>query len=157
MTTYFISGHRYPSSEAKDYYITAVKEIAEESQNRKGDLQVVIGDYHGIDIIVQNLIKDLNKRLEYPIPVIVYHMFDEPRNNAGFPTKGGYISDFDRDFHMSMESDVDIAFVDKGKEKSGTQQNLDRRDFVNGLKKLSKEELSKVMMEISSMYRQMEP
>ena len=54
-------------------------------------------------------------------------MFESPRHNAGFPTESGFQSDEERDIAMTYNSDRDIAWVRKGREKSGTQKNLDRR------------------------------
>jgi hypothetical protein len=59
--------------------------------------------------------------------VVVYHMFTSPRNNAGFPTVGGFESDEARDNCMTADSHQDIAWVRPGREKSGTWKNLDRR------------------------------
>lgn len=53
--------------------------------------------------------------------VIVYHMFASPRNNAGFPTRGGFQSDVERDTQMTLDSDRDIAWVRAGRERSATQ------------------------------------
>jgi hypothetical protein len=57
-------------------------------------------------------------------------MFDEPRHNVGFRTVGGFQSDVDRDFAMTQDSNIDIAWVRKGSERSGTQQNIDRRKWL---------------------------
>jgi hypothetical protein len=58
---------------------------------------------------------------------LVYHMFTSPRNNARFQTIGGFESDAARDERMTADSQRDIAWVRPGREKSGTQKNLDRR------------------------------
>jgi len=59
--------------------------------------------------------------------LVVYHMHTSPRNNAGFRTVAGFESDDERDAQMTRESDCDIAWVRPGRQKSGTQKNLDRR------------------------------
>jgi hypothetical protein len=48
-------------------------------------------------------------------------------SNAGFKTIGGFESDEARDAQMTLDSDLDIAWVRPGRKKSGTQKNLDRR------------------------------
>jgi hypothetical protein len=58
---------------------------------------------------------------------VVYHMFTNPQNNAGFSTVGSFGSDAERDARMTAVSDRDIAWFRPGREKSGTQNNLDRR------------------------------
>lgn len=52
--------------------------------------------------------------------VTVYHMFDSPRNNAGFQTIGGFETDKERDARMTFDSEQDIAWVRPSREKSGT-------------------------------------
>ena len=42
-------------------------------------------------------------------------------------TQGGFTSDVERDAAMTEHSDRDIAFIRKGKESSGTAQNILRR------------------------------
>lgn len=58
---------------------------------------------------------------------MIDHVFASPRNNAGFPTRGGFQSDVERDTQMTLDSDRDIAWVRPVRERSGTQANLDRR------------------------------
>jgi hypothetical protein len=81
----------------------------------------IIGDARGADALAQGYLHE--KRAS----VVVYHMFDSPRNNAGFPVVGGFKSDSERDRRMTQDSDQDIAWVRRGREKSGTQANLNRR------------------------------
>ncbi len=57
-----------------------------------------------------------------------------PRNNAGFPTLGGFASDADRDAAMTAASRSDAAWVRPGREKSGTQKNIDRRQRLDLIK-----------------------
>ncbi len=81
----------------------------------------VVGDARGTDAMAQNYL------LGKTTAVVVYHMFTAPRNNAGFPMVGGFESDTPRDERMTADSHQDIAWVRPGREKSGTQKNLDRR------------------------------
>jgi len=81
----------------------------------------VVGDARGTDTMAQNYLSGKTTA------VVVYHMFAAPRNNAGFPTVGGFESDTARDERMTADSHQDIAWVRPGREKSGTQKNLDRR------------------------------
>jgi len=118
MKTFFISGHRnITPAEFNEYYIPAIDKALENEY-----YQFVIGDYYGVDILAQQYLfeKGIKK-------VTVYHMLVEARNNAGFPTKGGFRTDEDRDSRMTMESDEDIAWVRPGNDKSGTAINLRRR------------------------------
>lgn len=65
--------------------------------------------------------------------VTVYHMLDQPRNNVGNRvTLGGFKSDEERDSAMTSASDYDIAWIRKGKEKSGTAKNILRRRTMSG-------------------------
>ncbi|MEM7716616.1 MAG: hypothetical protein AAF349_24150, partial [Cyanobacteria bacterium P01_A01_bin.68] len=84
----------------------------------------VVGDARGADTLAQQYLLDKTKA------VVVYHMFESPRSNAGFPTCGGFQSDKERDEQMTQDSHQDIAWVRVGREKSGTQKNLNRRDKI---------------------------
>lgn len=84
----------------------------------------VIGDARGADAMAQNYL------LGKTDAVVVYHMFSRARHNAGFPAIGGFTSDQSRDTRMTVDSHQDIAWVRAGREKSGTQKNLDRRRKV---------------------------
>jgi hypothetical protein len=81
----------------------------------------VVGDARGTDAMSQSYLQGKTDT------VVLYHMFASPRNNAGFPTVGGFESDESRDARMTADSHQDIAWVRPGREKSGTQKNLDRR------------------------------
>ena len=85
------------------------------------DESFVVGDARGADALAQEYIFGKSDK------VVVYHMFQSPRNNAGFPTKGGFQSDNSKDKQMTNDSTKDIAWVRAGREKSGTQRNLNRR------------------------------
>lgn len=84
----------------------------------------VVGDAPGADTIAQTYLHGKTDA------VTVYHMFIKPRNNLGFPTKGGFRSDTERDKQMTLNSHQDIAWVRKGRHKSGTQRNLNRRNKI---------------------------
>lgn len=81
----------------------------------------VVGDARGADAMTQNYL------FGKTAAIVVYHMFTNPRTNAGFSTIGGFGSDEERDARMTADSDRDIAWVRPGREKSGTRKNLDRR------------------------------
>lgn len=127
--TYFISGHRDITQEEFDkYYKPSILKVVDTDYTCK----FVVGDYHGVDTMAQQLLSDLcNERPHKikPRDVTVYHMFEKPRNfvNEKFNLSGGYTSDEERDAAMTNNSDEDIAFVRKGKYKSGTAQNIVRR------------------------------
>jgi hypothetical protein len=119
MKTYFVSGHRNITTEEFDvYYVPKIKEAVEKGH------KFVVGDYHGADTMAQKLLKDLGSQ-----HVTVYHMLENPRNNAGFPTRGGFISDEQRDWAMTFASDEDILWVRDWNlaKPSGTQLNAQHR------------------------------
>jgi hypothetical protein len=121
MKTYFISGHRdITEEEFKTHYEEKIFKAIND------DSHFVVGDCDGVDHLAQKYLKAFGVK-----QVDVYHMFDEPRHNVGFNTIGGFRSDVDRDTAMTEDSNIDIAWVRKGKEKSGTQQNIDRRKLLN--------------------------
>jgi len=118
MKTFFISGHRdITPVEFNEHYIPAIEKALENETYK-----FVIGDYWGADMLAQQYL--LGRGIK---EVIVYHMFVEPRNNSGFPTKGGFQNDESRDAAMTKISDEDIAWVRPGKDKSGTAINIRRR------------------------------
>jgi hypothetical protein len=116
---YFISGHLSLTPEEFD---THYKSLIDEALSHNSFF--VVGDAKGADTLSQNYLFDKTDR------VVVYHMFETPRYNAGFPTEDGFQSDEERDIAMTNNSDMDIAWVRKGREKSGTQKNLDRRETL---------------------------
>lgn len=123
MKTYFISGHRnITPEEFEDHYAKRIKRAVEEGS------KFVVGDYHGVDAIAQELLKKLGAQL-----VTVYHMFTDPRNNAGFKTRGGFTTDDKRDWAMTFVSDEDILWVRKRADnsKSGTQLNEEHRRWIS--------------------------
>lgn len=119
---YFISGHRnITEEEFNTHYEPLLWDAINESS-----VEFVVGDCVGVDAMAQKYLKSLGVK-----EVTVYHMFEEPRHNVGFDTMGGFRSDVERDFAMTKVSNRDIAWVRKGSERSGTQQNLDRRKWMN--------------------------
>lgn len=124
MKTYFISGHRNVTPEEfEEHYAPHIREAV------KAGASFVLGDYHGVDTMAQQLLSDLGATR-----VTVYHMFTSPRNNVGFfPMSGGFSSDEQRDTAMTDASDADILWVRpsvRGK-NSGTEQNKNRRTRVD--------------------------
>jgi hypothetical protein len=87
-----------------------------------GDL-FVVGDANGCDQMVQAHLhlKGAN--------VTVYHMLESPRNCLDeFSVVGGFNTDEERDAAMTAVTDYDIAWVRPGREKSGTANNIKRRE-----------------------------
>ena len=122
--TSYVSGHLDLTPEEFDsHYRPAIDEAL-----TRGD-SFVVGDARGADSMTQNYL------LGKTTAVVVYHMFTSPRHNAGFETVGGFESDEARDARMTAESDRDIAWVRPGRERSGTQKNIDRRARNRGLRK----------------------
>ncbi|MEM0979737.1 MAG: hypothetical protein AAGH78_05615 [Cyanobacteria bacterium P01_H01_bin.58] len=116
-TIHFISGHlTLTDAEFEKHYRPAIdKALA------LGD-SFVVGDARGTDAIAQTYL------LGKTDAVVVYHMFTNPRNNAGFKTIGGFNTDEERDAQMTADSDHDIAWVRPDRKQSGTQKNIDRRN-----------------------------
>ncbi|MCR9197783.1 MAG: hypothetical protein NXI04_04025 [Planctomycetaceae bacterium] len=113
---HFISGHlTLTDAEFDEHYRRLLDRAL-----ANGD-SFVVGDARGTDAMAQNYLHGKTD------DVVVYHMFSSPRNNAGFKTIGGFETDEERDREMTAVSDTDIAWVRPGREKSGTQKNLDRR------------------------------
>jgi hypothetical protein len=124
--THFVSGHlNLSEAEFDEYYRPAIDEAL-----ARGD-SFIVGDARGTDTMTQNYLLGKTDR------VVVYHMFTHPRNNAGFKTIGGFETDEERDAHMTSDSDGDIAWVRPGREKSGTQKNLDRRKMLRSTEESS--------------------
>jgi len=122
----FISGHRdiTPEEFAEHY-------AGEIAQAVVDGCSFVVGDCVGVDYMAQELLKSAGAK-----NVIVFHISDNPMNFVeGFSKSAGYKSDVDRDFAMTMFSDRDLCWIRKGKERSGTAQNVQRRKFKkNGVK-----------------------
>ena len=112
----FISGHLdLTEMEFEEHYRDRIDNALKNNQG------FVVGDARGTDTLAQQYL------LGKTDAVVVYHMFESPRNNEGFTTSGGFKSDAERDEQMTRDSHQDIAWVRSGREKSGTQKNLDRR------------------------------
>jgi len=113
----FISGHLdLTQAEFNEHYRPQIDNALAKNQG------FVVGDARGADTLALGYL--FGKTEE----VVVYHMFECPRNNPGFPTCGGFQSDIERDEQMTRDSHQDIAWVRPGREKSGTQKNLNRRN-----------------------------
>lgn len=114
--TNFISGHLdLTQAEFDKHYRHKIDHALAKNQS------FVVGDAKGADTLAQQYLFGKTKA------VVLYHMFESPRNNAGFPTRGGFQSDAERDEQMTRDSHQDIVWVKPGRKKSGTQKNLDRR------------------------------
>jgi hypothetical protein len=117
MKTYFISGHRKITiDEFYEHYVPKIAAAIIEGAS------FVVGDCPGVDIIAQQYLKEAGVT-----DVTVYHMLEYPRCSVEFPLKGGFKSDVERDYNMTLASDDDIAWIRPGCERSGTGNNLDRR------------------------------
>lgn len=115
----FVSGHLdLTPEEFLEHYIPKIDLGIEQ------DHHFIMGDAKGADTMAMNYLyqKSLSER------VTIYHMFTSPRNYVEGARKcGGYKTDDERDHAMTAFSDYDIAWVRQGREKSGTQKNIDRR------------------------------
>lgn len=123
MRNIFVSGHLdLTNAEFVEHYVPRLREAWSESSAL--NLTVFhVGDARGADFMAQEFLVDLHA------VVIVYHMFDTPRNLYRLPHRlvGGFTSDEERDAAMTMATTEDIAWVRPGREKSGTAKNLARR------------------------------
>lgn len=116
-TTAFVSGHmRISDAEFEKHYVPLLQEAMAKGHH------FVVGDANGVDIMTQEYLWINGIK-----PVTVYHMFERPRHNPGYTTKGGFETDDNRDAAMTAFSDYDIAWVRPGRETSGTARNLKRR------------------------------
>ncbi len=114
--TVFVSGHL---DLTEDEFAEHYEPLLEKSLANGYDF--IVGDARGCDAMAQRWLR------EHKAPVIVFHMFETARNNFDFPCRGGFDSDNARDEAMTRASDCDIAWVRKGREKSGTAKNIKRR------------------------------
>jgi hypothetical protein len=115
----FISGHlNLSQAEFEEHYLGQLR-----SAHQSG-AHFVVGDARGCDRWAQEALASMAST------VTVFHMFDQPRNNVGgFPTRGGFRSDDERDAAMTASSSEDLAWVRPGRERSGTAKNLTRRSL----------------------------
>lgn len=117
--TAFVSGHRSltPAEFYQHYQLQLDKAIA-------AGHHFVVGDAPGADAMVQMY---LVNRVESE-RVTVFHARRKPRNwYGGFAVQGDYARQSAKDAAMTAISDYDIAWVQPGKEASGTARNLARR------------------------------
>lgn len=129
---YFISGHRDLSKEDFQLYY---EPIIDKVISNDSEAEFVVGDCDGVDKYAMDYIFKY-----YIVPLIIYHMFDTPRNVPeelsehpeleGVYFKGGFKSDEERDSAMTKASDFDIAFVKDNRWDSGTAQNIKRRHNI---------------------------
>lgn len=132
--TYFISGHLdLTKNEFTQHYIPQLQNAILTNSS------FIVGDARGADSLAQQYLLD---NLNDTTKVIVYHMFEKPRNNVGnFATKGGFKSDETRDAQMTNDSDKDILWTRPVEEQikklgnrynpqyiSGTTKNMLRRE-----------------------------
>lgn len=133
---FFISGHRdITEQEFKEHYIPWIDSIFDDVNYP----EFVVGDCEGVDKMAMDYLAPLAFNREAYINI--YHMGDSPRHTpdnvpinytercfSDYVTfHGGYNSDETRDSAMTKDSHFDIAWVRKGKENSGTAQNIKRR------------------------------
>ena len=113
----FVSGHLdLTEPEFAEHYAPRLRVLVEQGA------AFVVGDARGADEMTQAFLADAG------VAVTVFHMFDRPRRLRGpFPLRGGFDSDDARDAAMTAASDVDVAWVRPGRERSGTAKNLARR------------------------------
>ena len=116
--TVFVSGHLTVSdAEFAEHYVPALERAL------AAGASFVVGDARGADQMAQRWLSEHGAA-----KVTVFHMFESPRcNEGGFPLRGGYCSDDERDAAMTTASTEDLAWVRPGREKSGTAKNLARR------------------------------
>lgn len=142
INTYFISGHRDASlKEFEEHYIPILEKLI-----RNGN-KFLVGDCPGIDSFAIDYLSLCNLN-EFPDEdVTVYHIGNKPMHNRSFKTVGGFISDFYRDYTMTLNSDFDVCWVRKI--RSGTQLNVERRKWIQERKskKLSYSYNERMMME----------
>lgn len=118
--TAFISGHLdLTQEEFNKHYAPKILEAIKLKHN------FVIGDARGADAMAQQFITEHGAECK----LTIYFMFHIPRHTVGGANHfGGFVDDVKRDCQMTYDSDYDIAWVKPGREKSGTQKNIDRRN-----------------------------
>lgn len=126
MTTFYISGHLDLTQEEFDeHYVPLINSALENFP-----ASFVVGDAKGADQMAQKYLALTS--VDVP-EVRVFHMFENPRHceASRFECIGGFETDEQRDAAMTESSNVDIAWVRPGREKSGTAKNLERRKQQN--------------------------
>lgn len=112
----FVSGHLdLTPEEFAQHYIRRLRQAVSAGHS------FVVGDARGADTFAQAWLSKCSDQ------VTVFHMLGKPRVSYGFPLCGGFTSDEERDAAMTAASDIDIAWVRPGRERSGTAKNLARR------------------------------
>lgn len=119
----FISGHiDLTPQEFEQHYVPRIDKALALGH------RFVVGDANGADAMAQKYIASKTNGAFLDI----YHMFVAPRNRVdGAGLKGGFFDDASRDAAMTEQSFYDIAWVRPGREKSGTQKNINRRNKHN--------------------------
>lgn len=125
MAIAFISGHLdLTQAEFDEHYKARI-----DAAIAVGD-DFVVGDARGADSLAQYYLH--TKRISHWFSVTVYHAYATPRTALKhFFQRGGYPSQAQKDKGMTENSDYDIAWVRPGREKSGTADNLKRREKFN--------------------------
>ncbi len=120
----FVSGHLSVTQEEFDLHYAPIL-----AQHVADSCTFVVGEARGADKLAQIYLKNAGAQ------VTVFHMHKKPRFNAGFPMNGGYKTDDERDAAMTAASDHDVTWVSHGRENSGTERNLERRQRLKAASK----------------------
>ena len=124
--SYFISGHLdLTQAEFVEHYRPQIDKAVAEGAS------FVVGDARGTDVMAMLYLAGIRARVGQTASVTVFHMLVKPRHNAGFPLRGGFKTDDERDAAMTAHSQRDIAWVRPGRERSGTAKNIARRQLLN--------------------------
>lgn len=114
---YFISGHRDLTwEEFAKWYAPAISKVMQNDPLAA----FVVGDCEGCDKMAVEYLHALGEH-----DITMYCLGDKRPEDVRSVV--GFNSDIDRDSAMTESSDEDIAFIRKGKETSGTAQNILRR------------------------------
>lgn len=119
----FVSGHlSLTNDEFEEHYLSDLNAEIHQGSN------FIVGDADGADKLTQSHLFESGVGKNR---VLVFHMFHAPRFNVGmWNTIGGFNSDDERDTALTQVSDKDIAWVRAGRESSGTQMNINRREQI---------------------------
>lgn len=121
---YFISGHgNITFEEWLEHYKPLIDQALQE------EACFIIGDFRGVDTLSMEYLKDKTTS------VTITHCFSSARYKVdiadllsnGWQYVGGFANDIERDAYMTENSDIDIAWIRVGREKSGTAKNIKRR------------------------------
>lgn len=102
----------------------SIQTLPDEAKSRidnivKSGAEILVGDAPGIDTQVQKYLKSIDYDR-----VTVYHAYDKPRNNQGFPTQGGFSSYVARDEAMCDQANYGLVVWDG--QSRGSKANIDR-------------------------------